>query len=101
MKTGDLLTFADEGEEVEKEFQGKKKVQLQISVTLPSGDDKKAGLNGTSRNNMIEAYGADTARWVGKQARVEALKENVSGKVRTVLYLTHPSKDIEGNLITE
>ena len=50
VRTGDLLVFIDEGEILEKEFKGKKRMAFQIGVSLPDGKEKIASLNATSKN---------------------------------------------------
>lgn len=97
--TGDFVTFKNEGQIVEKEFQGKKTEKLEISVELPNGKIKTATLNATSHNNMIEKYGDDTADWMGKQARIEVIRQIVGKESKKVVFFTAPEKDYDGNII--
>src|SRR3990167_6066123 len=97
VKDGDLLSFTNEGEEAE----GKFGIKLVIGVCLAGGVNKKLTLNNTSKNNMIKEYGDDTAKWVGKEARINVIKALISGDTKKVIILTYPSKDAEGNVINQ
>ena len=93
----ELAKIVNEGEAVESQFGAR----LQIGLKIASGEDKILTLNPTSKNALIEAYGDDTKDWAGKEARVHIVKTMVSGKTKQVIYLTHPNRDLEGNLINE
>lgn len=97
VRDGDIITFLNEGEERENERFGK--VQLVVLVRLPSGAEKSLSLNNSSKRAMIEVYGDDTSAWVLKEARVNIVKQLVQGKTKSVIILSHPNKDSEGNLI--
>lgn len=97
VKTDDHIKFLNEGEEVEKDFKGRKSVKLQLQVELPNGEQKLISLNATSKNNMITFYGDDTKDWVGKEARIEVLSQLIQGERKKVVYLTAPGLDFDGN----
>ena len=99
VKTNDLIKFLEEGEEVEKEFQGKSRIALQITIMLKSGDKKLMTLNGTSKANMIDAYGDDTAVWIGKYGRVEIANQKIGKDFKDVLYITSLNKNLKGEVI--
>lgn len=101
VKTGDFVKFLDEGEMVDKEFQGKAKTALEISVELPNGKFKTASLNATSHNNMIERYGDDTKNWIGKEGRIEIIRQIVGKESKKIVFFTAPEKDYDGNLINQ
>jgi hypothetical protein len=85
---GDVITFASEGEMVPGEF-GEK---LTFKIKTKGSDEKKnLSLNQTSVNYLIDAYGDDTTSWIGKQVKVWVVDQNVSGKIRAVVYLTDPT----------
>jgi len=94
VKDKDLIHFVSEGEYLEGEF-GEK---LVIDVQTPRGENKKLSLNQTSKKNIMEEYGDDTEEWVSKPARVNIVKQMVGGKMKSIVYLTHPDKalNLEG-----
>lgn len=101
VKTGDIVKFISEGKYVDKEFEGKKKQGFNIEIRFDDDEETTASLNATSFNNMIDAYGDDTVSWVGKEARIEKVTQNVQGKFKDVIFFTHPSKDVRGQLINQ
>jgi hypothetical protein len=89
-KDRDIVIVANEGKQIEGTF-GTQDVFL---VKLPSGEEKNMTFNQTSINNMIDAYGDDSKKWIGKEAKAWLILQSVSGKMLKVLYLTHPSAEI-------
>ena len=91
LKNGDTIKFLTEGEWVEnKKFQnpdGSPKNQLIFKVEF-QGVERDFSLNATNRNAMKEAFGKDTALWVGREAMVEKVKMAVAGGVKEVVILT-------------
>lgn len=94
IKDGDILEIKNEGEIVPGDF-GDSHV---FEVKAPTAEGH-VSFNQTSINNLIDAYGDDTANWVGKQAKAWVNRENVSGQFRNILYLTAPNQDLEGNMV--
>lgn len=90
-REGDRVTILDEGVEVEGQF----RPQVVFKVRVPSGSDLTMPLNGTSLNNMIDAFGEDSKNWVGKEVKVWRILQNVQGKMLKVTYLSHPDADID------
>lgn len=97
IRDGDIITFLDEGRYRDGEY-GR---YLEINVRLPNGEEKKLTPNNTSVANMVELYGDDTVEWIGEDARVNLVKQMVSKEMKTVLYLTPPDEDMEGNKILD
>lgn len=91
VKDGDTITIADEGEFREGEYGTK----LLVKVALPSGAQKKLSLNPTSVNTLIEAFGAETKDWVGKQVRVQVSRMTVRDALRDVIFVTAPEEEGE------
>ena len=98
IKDGDLITFKSEGEEGVN--QSGRQI-LNMLVENPDSDEKTLTVNNTSKANMIKLYGDDTANWVGKEARVNIIKQMVGKEMKEVIYLTAPNIDFEGNVISE
>ena len=89
-KDGDILTVANEGKKIQGQF-GEQDVFL---VKLVNGEEKNLTFNQTTLNNMIDAFGVESVQWVGKQAKVWLILQNVQGKMVKVTYLSHPSAEI-------
>ena len=85
-KDGDTLTIANEGKQVVGQF-GEQDVFL---VKLPNGEEKNINVNQTSLNGLVDAYGADSKQWIGKEVKVHLISQNVSGKFVKVAYISHP-----------
>jgi hypothetical protein len=97
--SGMFVKFIDEGEYVEKEFQGKKKQGFEIGIELPDGTTKKSSLNATSFNYLIEYYGDDTSKWVGKDGRIDIRNQKVGAEFKDIIYITPPQIDAAGKAI--
>lgn len=92
---GDMISFVDAGREVPGEY-GTQKIFL---MQMINGDEKSVAVNQTSINLLIDVYGDDTEKWVGKNVKVWINRENVGGQMRKVLYLTRPgATDLEEEL---
>lgn len=81
-KEGDVLVFMNEGGWVESSFKkpdGTPKNTFQITVNV-NGDDMLFNLNKTNSDTLIEAFGHDTADWVGKSASVVLKEIEVAGE---------------------
>jgi len=90
INSGDLITISNEGKQVEGQF-GTQDVFL---VKLVNGEEKNINVNQTSLNGLIDAYGDDSVKWIGKQVKVWLIKQNVAGKFVDVLYISHPESDL-------
>jgi hypothetical protein len=83
---GDIITIMDEGKLVSGTY-GERHV---FKIKTKTGDIKLLTFNQTTMNYLIDAYGNDTENWRGKEAKVWIVKSNVGGKIKDVVYLTHP-----------
>lgn len=90
IKDGDIVEFIDEGKIIEGQY-GE---QYVFGIRLPNGEIRNVGVNLTSRNKLIDAYGVETKEWIGKKARVWLNRESVQGRFRLVLYLTAPHQNL-------
>lgn len=101
IKDGDLVKILDEGQEVQKTFQGKTSTAVVHKIETRNGT-KAITLNQTSINNLVDAFGKDSKEWIGKQVKVWILKVMVSGKLQNVAYLSHPKAEMndEGKFLT-
>lgn len=79
---GDTLTIKDEGQEVEGTF------GLQTVFAVASANKEgNLALNQTSQNNLVDAFGEDTEKWVGKRVKVFVIKQRVGDGLKNVVYL--------------
>ena len=91
IKDGDIIKIASEGKKLEGDY-GERDVFL---VKLANGEEKNVGVNQTTINNLVEAYGEESRIWIGKEAKVWLIKMMVSGKMVTVLFLSHPDATMD------
>jgi hypothetical protein len=91
VKTGDVVTFTNEGEWSEsRKFtnkDGTPKKQFIIKVTM-NGQELDFTVNGMNRKALIAAYGDETSAWIGKKAKITVVKSLVSGEMKDVICLT-------------
>jgi hypothetical protein len=83
---GDIITIIDEG----KIVSGTYRERYVFKIKTKTGDIKLLTFNQTSINYLIDAYGNETEKWKGKEAKVWIVKSSVGGKMRDVVYLTPP-----------
>lgn len=97
IKDGDLITFLDEGITEPNKQSGKN--QMIMTVMTPSMEKKKISVNNTSKSNLKKVYGDESKDWIDQQARVNIVKQMVSNEMKSVIYLTQPGIDLEGNIV--
>ena len=90
IKDGDVVTIANEGEQEEGQF-GPQDVFL---IQLNDGEEGAISLNQTSLNSLIDGYGEDSKKWIGKKAKIVVIKQNVKGKFVDVFYFVHPDAEM-------
>lgn len=90
IKNGDILTILDEGKKVDGEF-GSQNV---FTVKTSSGKEGNVTFNQTSINNLIDGYGKESKEWIGKEIKIEVIKQNVQGKLTNVYYFLHPKAEL-------
>ena len=86
----DIILINDEGTEEEGQF-GKK----YLFNVIHNGEEKKLSFNATSIGKLIEALGDETETWIGKEAKIHKVKQNVAGKMKSVLYVTAPDQTLD------
>jgi hypothetical protein len=58
-----------------------------VTVQLKRTDETyRWGLNNTSNDRLVEAFGGDGDLWLGKTVKIAKRTENVRGQDRSVLY---------------
>lgn len=61
------ITFADEGEIVEKEYDGEKKSVFEIGIKAEDAPNaEKMSISSRLRNDLIDLLGEDTAKWINQ-----------------------------------
>jgi len=88
-KDGDIVTILDAGTEIANRFDAEKK-QYVFKIKTKNGE-KLVNFNGTTRNNLVEAFGEESNHWVKQKVKVWVIKQNVSGVLRDVVYFAEPS----------
>jgi len=96
----DVIQLLDEG----RTEQGNYGPQNIFKIKCADGKtEKDFSLNQTSVNNMIDAFGGDSKKWIGKDVKVWAILSNVKGKMIKVYYLSHPDAELDeqGNFVLD
>lgn len=83
---GDILEILSEGEITTGEYGDRHTFKIETR-----NGERNLSFNQTSLNQLIDAWGDDTATWKGKKAKAWILDMNVSGKIRAVVFLTAPN----------
>jgi len=66
---------------------GKERTVITIKLKR-TGELFRWTLNGTSNDNLLEAFGSDGDLWLGKEVKIKKRIMNVRGEDRHVLYAT-------------
>jgi len=90
-KDGDSVEIANEGKQIEGQYG----MQDIFMIKLEDGKEGNVSLNQTSINNLIDAYGEDSLKWIGKKVKVTAILSNVQGKMIKVYYFLHPDSELD------
>jgi len=92
---GDIVIIKSEGEKrLAKKFKEDEPDRFQnIFEADINGRKMLIKFNGTSLNNMIEAYGNESKEWIGKEAKVWIKEQLVGNKIHDVAYFAHPKAE--------
>ena len=77
----DILTIEKDGEEIA----GKYGAQIVFGIGTKNGS-KNLSFNKTSTNNLINGFGDDSEKWIGKKIVAFVSKERVQGELKNVAY---------------
>lgn len=80
---GDIVKIQDEGKVISGDFGDRNAFKIETK-----NGEKLLSFNQTSMNYLIDAFGDETEKWIGKGVKVWVVKSNVGGKMRNVVYLT-------------
>lgn len=96
---GDVVTIIDEGQNIVGTYGD----QFVIGIQLKNGDKRAFTINQTSDNNLIDAFGEDTIKWVGKKVNVFLVPGIYANKKGIAAYLAAPDwvRDKYGDFIQE
>jgi len=86
IKDGDTLKVLDAGQIVTGDYGDR----MVFKVETRNGD-KNLSFNQKSMNNLIDVFGDDTDKWIGKIVKVWMVKAMVSGKFQNIVYLADSS----------
>ena len=81
-KGGEEVEILDEGEITEiKTPEGKVKSVMNIQVKI-NNQEKTFTPNKSNGNILVEAFGEDTEKWIGKRFKIELAKVRVFGEMK-------------------
>ena len=86
---GDILVLLDAGAFKSPEETGLQREVFHIRVGLPDQRQKTWSMNKTTQREIAKMYGDDSKLWIGKQVRVEVLRQNTPSGMKDVVY-GHP-----------
>ena len=86
-KQGDLVEVTGEGEYIEKEFENRKKLILNIPV-LVNGRVKTYSPSVSNGKVLVKAWGSDTKHWIGKKAYANVVNYKSFGQTKQTIELT-------------
>lgn len=89
-KENDMIEIASEG----KPFEGQFGTQDIFLIKTQDGKEGNVSFNQTTINNLIDAWGENSLKWIGKQVKVWAILSNVQGKMIKVYYFLHPDTEL-------
>lgn len=89
-KPDDILEIGNEGKQVEGNF-GTQDIFL---VKTGEGKEGNVNFNQTTLNGLVDAYGEDSVKWIGKPVKCHKVKQNVAGKFMDVWYFSHPDAEL-------
>ena len=87
VKTGDLITFLDEGKYNTLPQDPDREV-LTFKVKIPSGEERSISINKTSQLELEKAWTDESSEWIGKKARVKIVNQKVFKEFKDVIYLS-------------
>ena len=90
IKNGDVIKILNEGTWIEGQF-GQ---QLVVKVNTRNGE-KNVNFNQTTINILHDEFGADTAKWIGKEVIIRAKKDTVAGRKVEIYYFVTPDWDFD------
>lgn len=85
IKDGDTVTILDAGQQAQGEYGMRDVFNIQCST-----GEKNQSFNQTTMNNLIDAFGDETEKWVGKEVRAWTLRVMIGGTLKNVVYFAHP-----------
>jgi len=99
IKNGDKITILNEGVDEVNQWGN---TVYNFKVKTRNGD-KKLGFNQKSINVLIESFGDDTTKWIGKDVNVILHKTIIGGERKVVAYIVTDgwSLDEYGDLVKE
>ena len=86
INTGDIIEIRSAGEIVKGNFGDRSVFKIQTNT-----GEKLLSFNQTTMNYLIDGFGTETEKWVGRSVKVWIVRENVGGKFRNIVYLTPPN----------
>ena len=88
VKHGDIVQLQNEGEYRTIKIRGETRETLQFKILLSNGEEKKYTMNKTTQRNLIQGFGDDSKKWIGKDLKVWVRTQEAFGEEIDVLILT-------------
>lgn len=87
VENGDLLTIVKEPsvQSEEESKYGRERTIVPVKIDRV-GDVRRWGVNTTTNDRFVEAFGHDGSQWIGKRVKIRKMKQMVSGRERDVVY---------------
>jgi len=105
LEATDVVEFVEEGAIVERDMSKEQdgsnvKSVLEMKVSLNGEEPKPITINQTTINILKKVWGADSVKWVGKQAKVSVVQTLAFGELKDVNVL-QPIAEVPINPSTE
>jgi N12 class adenine-specific DNA methylase len=87
VQDNDLATIIEPPyiQSADKSKYGKERTIITVRIHR-TGEIRRWGLNNTSNDHLVDAYGGEGDSWKDKEVRIQKRLENVRGQDRYVLY---------------
>lgn len=85
LENGDIIKVLDAGELMPGDY-GERHV---FKIETKNGE-RLITFNQSSMNYLIDAFGEETEKWIGKKVKAWIVKMSVAGKIKPVIFLTAP-----------
>jgi len=74
-------------QETMSQREGEDKKKLVVPVQFADKTVREWIPNQTSKKTLVQRWGPDTDKWIGKTASFEIAKMNVNGEMKSVIYI--------------
>lgn len=98
LQDGVKVKLVSETKPVESIFEGKTRTQDVAKIRIQDDENVyNVGLNRTTVNGLIDAFGSDSKNWTNQVLTVKTEKTQIAGRRVTVLYLLADGYELAEN----